>query len=327
MTRRLLAIPLAALLLLALTPDALFAWGPATHVYLGTEILRSLNLFPAPLASLLAAHPMEFLYGNISADITLAKRYAPVGRHSHHWHVAREMREAAGSDEGLQASAIGYMCHLAADVVAHGSFIPRMLLLTSSTRSLGHSYWEHRMDADVGAEYARLARSLVTEYDHSPTDELLDFVLARTLFSFKTNRRIFRGMIRVAGHERWQWIFDTVVDASRWELEDEEIHAYRRRAFELVADFLLNERESEAVVSDPIGEDAVERAKRVRGRVLRESGWDAASALQEAADRHFPLPTATRGLWEKRGGSPQVIEELRTTLLSGEPRGGSQELA
>jgi hypothetical protein len=34
------------------------------------------------------------------------------------------------------------MRNLAADAVAHNYFVPRQLAVTSSTSSLGHSYWE-----------------------------------------------------------------------------------------------------------------------------------------------------------------------------------------
>ena len=86
------------------------------------------------MAGVLAQYPIDFLYGNLAADISMAKKYAPVGRHCHHWHVADEMYEAAGEDERLQSAMLGYQCHLAADVLAHNSFVPRMLLLTSRTR-------------------------------------------------------------------------------------------------------------------------------------------------------------------------------------------------
>ena len=117
---------LAAVLLLCL-PDVALAWGPATHVQTGVDVLRSLNLLPIAIAELLARYPIDFLYGNLAADISMAKKYAPVGRHCHHWHVAQEMYDAAGDDERLQAALLGYQCHLAADVLAHNSFVPRML--------------------------------------------------------------------------------------------------------------------------------------------------------------------------------------------------------
>lgn len=305
-----LAAVLAAGLLLLLLPGEAFAWGPGVHVYLGLEVLGSLNLFPARVAALLAAHPLEFLYGSLAADITMAKRYAPVGRHCHHWHVGWEIHGAAGDDPALRAAAQGYLAHLAADVVAHNAFVPRMLLLASSTRALGHSYWEHRMDARSGAQHLSLARRVVTDFDHSRADALFDAVLSRTLFSFRVNRRIFRGLIRVSDHQRWQSLFDTVVDNSRWELDPQECERYLREAFELVADLLVRNEASLAVRGDPIGGQALGRARELRRDILRRNGLAASPLLAAAADRHFPLPDRTAPCWQARGGTREVVADL-----------------
>jgi hypothetical protein len=289
----------AALLLLA--PETAFAWGPATHTQIGLEILRSLNLFPPAIAAVLAQHPIDFLYGKLAADISMAKKYAPVGRHCHHWHVAREIYRAAGDDDRLRSAMTGYLCHLAADVLAHNTFVPRMLALTPSTRALGHSYWEHRMDVDVGPEYAQLARWIVTRFDHAGTDALFHRVLSSTLFSFSTNRRIFRGMIRISGNESWHSIFDTVIDNSRWDLDPTEVVQYQRYGFEMVADFLLRDELSRAAAEDPIGDQSLNDAKKIRRRVLLAGGWPSPEDIVATADEHFPLPKGPTRLWEERG--------------------------
>ncbi len=303
------AVGLAAVFLLLL-PDQAFAWGPATHAHIGVEVLRSLNLFPGQVAALIAQHPIDFLYGSLAADISMAKKYAPVGRHCHHWHVAREVYRAAGDDEKLQSAILGYLSHLAADVLAHNSFVPRMLVLTSSTRALGHSYWEHRMDADVGSEYSQLARWIVTRFDHSRTDELFRRVLSSTLFNFSTNRRIFRGMIRISGNESWQAIFDTVIDNSRWDLDPTEISRYLRHSFQLVADFLVHDTQSVAADGDPIGELSLAEAKKIRRRVLMAGGWRTTEALDATADHHFPLPSGSSELWAARGQTTDLAGEV-----------------
>jgi hypothetical protein len=293
--------PLLALMLLLVLPEAAFAWGPATHVQIGLEALRSLNLFPAHIAGIIAQYPIDFLYGNMAADISLAKKYAQVGRHCHNWEVAREIHRAAGDDERLQAAMTGYLCHLSADVLAHNSFVPRMLLLTSSTRGLGHSYWEHRMDTDVGKEHSQLARWIVTRHDNSATDALFRRALSSTLFSFSTNRRIFHGMIRINGNESWQAIMDTVVDNSRWDLDPTTVARYLRHSFELVADFLANDEQSRASSQDPIGDEALTEAKKIRRRVLMAEGWKTLDAIERTADNHFPLPQGPTRFWERRG--------------------------
>ncbi|MGD8496019.1 MAG: zinc dependent phospholipase C family protein [Gemmatimonadales bacterium] len=322
-------LPAAVLLavgLLLLSPDAAFAWGPATHVHTGVEILRSLNLLPSWVAALLAEYPIDFLYGNVAADISMAKKYAPVGRHCHHWHVAREMYDAAGDDRRLQSAMLGYQCHLAADVVAHNSYVPRMLLLTSSTRGLGHSYWEHRMDADLGPGYSNLARWIVTRYDHRHTDALFERILSSTLFTFSTNRRIFRGMIRINGNESWQAIFDTVIDNSRWDLDPTSVSRYHRHTFESVADFLSRRDESEAVAHDPIGEASLGEAKKIRRRALMAGGWRTGEAILATADHHFPLPAGPTEHWGRRGETTEDALEAIERAVRAAPAPGLEHV-
>ena len=313
----------AAVLALLLLPDPLAAWGPGTHLHLGLEVLSSLSLLPSSAAGLLSAHAVEYLYGTLAADIPVGKSYAPAERHPHAWHVGRETLEAADDDPALRAFALGYLSHLAADVAAHERFVPRMLLLTSSTRALGHSYWEHRMDARVGGDRARMARSVVLERDHGRLDRHLDRVLDRTLFSFDTNRRIFHGMVRIADDRRWQSLFDTLIENSRWDLEEREAGLFLREAFELVTGYLRHADASRAAEGDPTGRNAVTRAKRIRRQVLMDEGFGAANALRRAADRYFPLPTRSAELWTSRGQTPEVSERVRRQLSGTELRRAS----
>ena len=70
-----------------LLPSEVYAWTPGTHIYLGESVLANLPHLPAAVADLLRAFPFDFLYGNIAADSSIAKHYAPLGRHCHYWHV------------------------------------------------------------------------------------------------------------------------------------------------------------------------------------------------------------------------------------------------
>ena len=159
------------------------------------------------------------------------------------------------------------------------------------------------MDADVGGEYAQLARWIVTSFDHSRTDNLFHEVLSSTLFTFSTNRRIFRGMIRISGNESWHSIFDTVIDNSRWDLDPTEVVRYQRYGFEMVADFLLRDELSRAAAEDPIGDVNLAEAKKIRRRVLMAGGWQSPEAIEATADHHFPLPNGATHLWEERGST------------------------
>ena len=175
-------------------------------------------MLPAAVADLLRAYPFDFLYGNIAADSSIAKHYAPLGRHCHYWHVGQEIHDLADSD-ALRAFGLGYLCHLAADTVAHNYFVPRQLMLTSSTAAVGHSYWETRVEAHLGDAYARAAKDVIL-LDHSEADAHLDRIIAPTIFSVRTNRRLFRGMVRLTETTSWQRASQVAREYSRWRLAD-----------------------------------------------------------------------------------------------------------
>jgi hypothetical protein len=288
------AVAGVALLLVALTPSHAYAWAPGTHAYLSWQVLQSLQLLPEAIRTLLAAYPYDFIYGSLAADISLAKKYVPEGRHCHHWHIGEEIESTARNDR-MKAVGIGYLTHLAADTIAHNFYVPRQLLLTSSTKGLGHSYWEARMDRHVGEEYMKLARHAVTEHDHSEADTLFDEVLSGTLFSFRTNRRIFRGLIRFQDNDRWQSIFGTLVTLSRWDLTDETVHQYVVRSFDYVVDYLQRRGEAIPRALDPIGERNLDLSKKVRRMAMRDGASERPELLAEMADEFFPLPEIPYG--------------------------------
>lgn len=297
--RLLLTAAIAAGLLLLLLPEPALAWGPATHVYLGRHLLDVLHLVPPAVAELLRAYPQSFLYGSMAADISFAKKYVPVGRHCHYWHVGEEILVAADNDR-LRAVAYGYLSHLAADTVAHNYYVPRQLMLTSSTKALGHSYWEHRFDVQLGVDYGALAREVVMEYDHSEADNLFDSVLSGTIFSFETNRRIFRGMIRIQDNDRWKGVFDRVLQGSRWDLGPDTMEGYMARSFDYIVDYLQRRRDSEPATLDPTGDFSLQLAKKVRRLAIREGALADPPLLHEMADDFFPLPRLHLGHWDQR---------------------------
>jgi len=279
-----------ALIAIALTPRTAFAWTPGTHVFLGDAVMRTLTLLPGAVGELLQTFPYDFLYGSIAADTSIAKKYAPAGRHCHSWQVGFEIYESA--PEGpLRAFSFGYLAHLAADAVAHNYFVPRQLALTSTTTAIGHSYWESRFESYLGDGYSRRARELIL-LDHSRSDGHLDRILSPTIFSTQTNRRIFRGMVYVSDSESWQRIFQLVSENSRWDLPDNDIGRYLARSYDFIVDLLSRLDASEPAALDPAGEQQLQAAKRVRRAALRrgESG-----AVERDAAHHFGMPETALG--------------------------------
>jgi hypothetical protein len=317
-----LLLCLAAIFIL---PDLAWAWGPATHVYLGQGVLQSLGLLPQAVQALLTAYPYDFLYGSVAADISLAKKYVPEGRHCHSWHVGEEIYASAESDR-LRAVGLGYLAHLAADTIAHNTFVPRQLLVTSSSKALGHSYWEHRMDFQLGESYMALARQVVMDHDHAAADALFDQVLSATLFTFQTNRRIFRGMIRFQDNDRWQSIFSTVLQNSRWTLHDRAVEDYMVRAFDYVVDYLRRRGEAVAAALDPTGEDNLGLSKKIRRMAIREGKSRSPGVLEDLADDFFPLPEIPFGFLGRAEPLGTGLRDfgISARRAAGDPRVGPQ---
>jgi hypothetical protein len=294
-TRLALALVGVGLVLLAL-PDSAHAWTPGTHIYLGESVLASLSQIPAEIASLLRAYPFDFLYGNIAADSSIAKHYAPLGRHCHYWHVGQEIHDLATSD-ALRAFGLGYLCHLAADTVAHNYFVPRQLMITSSTAAVGHSYWETRVETHLGDAYAKSAKDVI-RLSHREADSHLDRIISPTIFSVRTNRRLFRGMVHLTESSSWQRATQVAREYSRWPLADEDVERHLGLSYDYMVEFLGGPA-SPALQLDPSGERPLKIAKELRRRVLRDSGRRNVARLQDAAQEHFGLPDRTLVHWSR----------------------------
>lgn len=292
---RALGVVALALLGVLCWPAVAHAWTPGTHVFLGETVLANLWQLPQAVAELLRAFPYDFLYGNIAADTSIAKKYAPVGRHCHAWHVGQEIFERAES-EALRAFGYGYLCHLAADAVAHNFFVPRQLVITSRTLALGHSYWESRFETHLGEHYARTAMEVV-RLDHRPANAHLDRILAPTIFSVRTNRRLFRGMVGLTETQSWQRTFRTLAQTSRWDLLDDQVERHMGMAFQLIME-VLSGQDGRARRLDPAGESSLQLAKKMRIDVLRARLAADVASLERVADDHFALPGDPLPFWE-----------------------------
>ncbi|MFN3481227.1 MAG: zinc dependent phospholipase C family protein [Thermodesulfovibrionales bacterium] len=167
-------------------PSMAFAWGPLTHFYLGSEILSLGSLIPAGIYSILKKYKHDFLYGNLMADIVIGKKYLPEDKNSHSWDVALNLFDSARTRQ-QKAFVYGYLSHLAADTVAHGKF-------TGNRKNIGHTLIELKADSIIDKRYWIQAIT-INKSVQQRNDVFLERSLERAIFSFKTNKRIFKGML------------------------------------------------------------------------------------------------------------------------------------
>jgi len=302
-TRLLLKCSLAGVLglLWVLVPERAFAWGPVTHLQLGLEALKSLDLFEHSLRMVLQSFPYHYLYGCIGADMIFAKGLAKVHEHSHNWSVAFEVLEEASSPP-QESFAYGYLSHLAADVVAHNYFIPESVVKSYTTRTFRHLYWEVRFDALAKQELWDLSKEIVQLPQHDEDDRLLERVVKRTLFSFKTDKRLFSSIVVLNRMEQWRKMLHTHSQKSSWKISKKDARKYRTLSFQATLDFLIHEKQARCLQMDPIGKNTLLAAKWIRKnlKMLDKRGklepglyTQALEALQPEAEITIPSVSFT----------------------------------
>ena len=262
-----LALVSAAVIVLAL-PDSAWAWGPVTHLSHGAEVLRDLTNLPAALQQLLAGHRWEYLYGTIAADIVQVKRYTrSIYTHCHSWRVGWKMLGGARSP-AERAFAHGYLSHLASDTYSHNYFVPTQLVTSFPSAARRHVYWEARFDAQLEDAHRDLLRGVSNR--HFPEcDALVERVVGKTLFSFRTNKRIFESVVALQHLHRWQATLRRITARSRFVLAESEIRRYNGLCVTAIQDLLAHGEQAAVMRYDPNGHESLRRAKEIRKK-LRE---------------------------------------------------------
>jgi hypothetical protein len=254
-----LAVLIAASLL---QPTEAWAWGIGVHLQVGSWVLDNLSQLPAHIQLLLSTHSNDYLYGCISADITLGKKYTHYLKHCHSWRMGKQVLDVARSDS-QKACALGYLSHLAADSIAHSYFVPYKLIRTYNTVMLKHAYWEMRFEAHVESQIWPLARSIARK-DFSGNDEMLRSVLADTIFSFTTNKRIFNSLLLLNRLQQWQKMLRSLASTSKWPITEEDQAEYLGLAQEATMSLLCDLEASPYLEADPTGERALTAAHMIR---------------------------------------------------------------
>jgi hypothetical protein len=165
--------------------------------------------------------------------------------------------------ESQQACAYGYLSHLAADTVAHSYFVPFKLIRTYNTVLLKHTYWEMRFEAHVSPEIWPLARSIGRK-DFSENDKLLRSILANTIFSFATNKRLFNSLLLLNRLQQYQKVLRSLAKTSKWAITPEDQEEYLGLTNKATLSLLQDVDNSPFRGADPTGERALSTASMIR---------------------------------------------------------------
>ncbi|OGQ04415.1 MAG: hypothetical protein A2W61_07125 [Deltaproteobacteria bacterium RIFCSPLOWO2_01_44_7] len=237
---------------LFLDPIVAHAWGPGTHLDIALTVLQHSFWALPTVRALIETYRDDFIYGAVSPDIIVGKKYAGAIYHCHNWSIGKLILEEAQTDME-RAAAWGYLTHLAADTVAHNYFVPFKIIRSFSTRSLSHVYWEMRYDLHIPDHCWKEFKHVIRQ-DYRPFDHLLERVLKKTIFSFRTNKKIFNSILILQKMKQLRFGLKVYAKASRWELPERDRRHYKELTLETIKDFLRHPQQAKCLKADPAGQ-------------------------------------------------------------------------
>jgi hypothetical protein len=221
-----------------------FAWGPLTHIYLGNELYSLGAILPAGIYEIIRRYRKDFIYGNLMADIIVGKKYLPDQKNSHNWDFAFDLLKATETKQ-QKAFVYGYLSHLAADTVAHNSY-------TADKKNIGHTLLELKADCIIDKKYWVQAMAIDRKIQMR-NDLFLENSLERFIFSFKTNKRILKGMVFLSVFNRERigdFIDKNLITTLPMRETIEKLH---QDSLDKIIDLFQNWKSSEVIRVNPIG--------------------------------------------------------------------------
>jgi hypothetical protein len=137
------------------------------------------------------------------------------------------------------------MSHLAADTVAHNTF-------TIDRKNVGHTLVEMKADAIIDKRYWFQAIA-IDKKTQVRNDLFLESSLDRFIFSFKTNKRIFKSLIFFSGISRpeiGEFIDKRLLTAIPVREEIEQLH---EESLDKIIDLFQNWESADVVKENPSG--------------------------------------------------------------------------
>ena len=245
-----------------LVPSEAFAWGPGTHLEVATGLLRDTAIFAPAVASLIKKYRDQFVYGMVSADVLVGKKYAGYLHHNHNWSIGWEVFKNCKTAKE-KASGYGYLTHLASDIVAHNYYIPYMVIRSFDAKMVNHTYWELRFDMHVEKENWEEVKR-VLKADVHVFDKVLENTLKRPMFSYRTNRRIFNTILMMQQFKQIRRAVEIHSKFSQWPLKKSEVKHYKSLVMATARDFLKDFNKAECLSGDPAGFERLKYANETR---------------------------------------------------------------
>lgn len=304
------ALP-ALLALFALLPDNAYAWGPGVHLATANWVFANVALLPVIAARCITAHKDAFMYGCLSADIFIGKGCSVKPGHSHNWETGLTLLDSV-HEPRLRAYALGYLSHLAADIVAHNNFVPTMMSATPGAGKLSHVYIEAQADRLVRWDTRNAVRLFESKHAHAADAKLRGATRAGKM-PFLLKKHVFKKSMALVGCSSWRTSLSLCCHVVPQGQNPEFLAAMYDASLRSVVNVLNDPFNSPLTGIDPIGEHALKDAKALCcGRT--------AFAFRKPFPLRFPLHAAVSAL-------PVLPEPFGDAKCAAHEDGSSAELA
>lgn len=202
------------------------------------------------------------MYGNISPDIVIGKRFLPYHKHCHNWDIAKSLIEESKTDK-QRAFAYGYLAHLATDVVAHNFFVPYQIIATFKAKTLTHLYWETRIDNKIERDIWYITEKF-KDYDFKENELLLEQILVYNLFPFKISKKIYKSYIFFSSLERWHKTLNVVKNFSNYKIEPELVNETINLSVKFSLSVILRKDDDFLYKADPMGRNVIAMSQTIK---------------------------------------------------------------
>ncbi|WP_027720570.1 zinc dependent phospholipase C family protein [Maridesulfovibrio zosterae] len=226
-----------------------FAWGPGVHMAIGNALLANPDVLPAAVARLLLTNSAIFLYGCLSADIFIGKGSKAKRKHSHNWKTGFALLNEA-TEPHLEAYSLGYLSHLAADIIAHNYYVPNLMHQAPAGGRLSHVYIE--MLADDQANWSAQQATKIFRQANGEADLNLRKHMDAKKLSFFLKKSVFHqtiGLLEYKTVTRSLNFSKKVIPA----YQNDYLHSALDYSYRVVVDMLQDPNNAVALNFDPIG--------------------------------------------------------------------------
>ncbi len=254
-----------------------FAWGPGAHFSITSVI--DLMKIGSTIAKICEKFYPQFLWGSIMADIIIGKNFSNWKQHPHNWEFIFSLFFKASNDY-KKAFMIGYMTHLAQDIVAHNFMIPEFivasLFLNNLPKNLSilHFKVERKAENLVNHKIWEKIKYLQSIPENKICVEFLEDNLQGTIFgSSKTSSKIYMKILSVN-------IIKELIKSKLKQISNGKNHEskniyskvmeeYFFMAKKTSEDFIKNFERSKMILVDPTGTEVIYFANSLKNSVLK----------------------------------------------------------